>query len=796
MQGRPKRGIDDVLADDSNSYQGTHTSQGNSLSQGAENDGELLGGERQLLQSALKRTRVDPATAHTPMTTPTSSYTRPRLPAQPQDVAGVEMDHEVAGVDLLEDGLVALEPAADESRTYDHQLQTMQNEHQQNMMSILKGSDSDLQAFHAQFALFTAEDWETLATTLLQSNLDMSAHSDQDVLTTLNLFYQLFCYEYTDLGSVVVRMKALYSDVNQLKQQYKRIQTIYGALHIELVKRDMLSEDAIGIQFSHMLTEIAFFMKSTFDGMLTFHMIQHGQDRARRSLLETMNPFSFFQEIDMVKLKKNQQLLHFYYHEAFRHKLRKEGESLYRPKYNAAGQYVYAYEYVYDVADFVFSSLYPLEQNHYWFDCLTDRTNPSSIIKILVNLKSEWLQEHRRNRLLHSFRNGMYRLDNDTFYYWSKKPGKHSIDELQLENMVAVKYHDIDFDEEGMTREMESSEVKNYMSIRIDHVSSILSTQRFNMEERRWILALLGRLLYALGDKDQWQVFLFFLGLAGTGKSTLLRLLSRVFEARDVGYLSNALQKQFALDGIQDKLIWLALDLDSNWQMDQVTFQSMVSGEEVSVVRKFKIPFVKVWDIPGAAAANKLPEWKDNGGSLGRRLFVIEFLKLVNKCDPNLFQKCEAQLDRFLKVINAAYLELCANFSGSGLKDAAPAKFKLSEKKALGQMDLVGNFIRTCCTIDQRDYAEQDEDDPLHSALVQEDPYLTPFRVFQKAFKEFCQKTSVRPPVLNYTLTNPTFMKFRVMHIESPLPDDPFHQSEAYLLGLRMKENVLVSMTD
>ena len=102
-----------------------------------------------------------------------------------------------------------------------------------------------------------------------------------------------------------------------------------------------------------------------------------------------------------------------------------------------------------------------------------------------------------------------------------------------------------------------------------------------------WICAFLGRMLHRLGEKDNMGVFPYFLGLAGTGKSTLLRLLSSLLEARDVGYLNNTLQKQFALEGIYDKLLYMALDIDENFQLDQATFQSMVVGEEVAVIRKF-----------------------------------------------------------------------------------------------------------------------------------------------------------------------------------------------------------------
>src|SRR5207248_2065598 len=104
------------------------------------------------------------------------------------------------------------------------------------------------------------------------------------------------------------------------------------------------------------------------------------------------------------------------------------------------------------------------------------------------------------------------------------------------------------------------------------------------------------------------------------------RLVASLLEARDIGYLNNSGQKTFSLDGLQDKLLYLALDIDENFTLDQVTWQSMVSGEEVSVTRKFKQPLTVIWKSHGGFAGNKLPGWTDNAGSLSRRLVVIEFL--------------------------------------------------------------------------------------------------------------------------------------------------------------------------
>jgi len=700
------------------------------------------------------------------------------------------LDDEILPID--EEEMQDSEDEEEMEQKYEEEIHEINRDHQQNVMNLINGSEDDISEFNNQFAEFKPEDWDAMAQTILNSNMDWSQQSDRDVLVMFNLFYQLFCYEFNSLEDVCMRIRCIYPDSNSLKNQYKKIQSVFGALHIEMFRRDMLDEDKIGAQFNTMLTQITCNMKLTFEQMVGFHMIKVSKDKNQRMMLEEMTPFSFFQELDRTKLKRHQQLLHYYYNEAFKNNLRRDGDSLYRPRYNPDGEFVYAYEYVYDVADFVFTCIYPIEQNRYWFDCLTEKGSTASIcINMLGKVKSEWLPILKRNRNIHSFRNGLFVVTTNTFYYFNKRPGKRWVGELANDNLIAIKYHDQIFDEEGMTKETSEAEVKSYMSIKMEPVHQILSTQNFTMDERRWILGLLGRLLHKIGTHDNWGIFPYFLGLAGTGKSTLLRFFAHLFEPNDVGYLSNALQRQFALEGIYDKFVYFCLDIDEHFQLDQATFQSMVVAEEVAISRKFKKPLTMVFDIPGAAAGNKLPPWEDNGGSLARRLVVIEFLKMVTKCDPNLFADCLAGKDRFLKIITSAYEELYTKYSAKGIKEVIPKKFRQSEKKALMELNALSSFIVQNCQIDEH----RDEDVDQGGKVVDREVYITQFSKFNKGFKEYCKRNSIRPKPLVYNYYNPVFAKFRLNAMD-PSEDDPHGQREKYILGIRLKESALAPEND
>lgn len=307
----------------------------------------------------------------------------------------------------------------------------------------------------------------------------------------------------------------------------------------------------------------------------------------------------------------------------------------------------------------------------------------------------------------------------------------------------------------------------------------MLNTQEFSFDECQVIFALLGRMLHPLGKHDNWSVFPYFLGLAGTGKSSLLRLLASLLEVRDVGYLNNVLQKTFSIEGIADKLIYLALDIDENFGLDQATFQSMVCGEEVSVLRKFKKPMTILWKSHGGFAGNKLPPWTDNGGSLSRRLIVIEFLKPISKADPKLFEACMANRDRFLKVINSAYMEFVERFSSKSIKDCIPDKFRDSEKKALLELNVLASFIKECCDVDP---------DPARTNGV----YIANWKDFGKAFKAFCKRNSLNAKPLNYNFYSGVFCKINIIvRTSENARTDQFGQLGMYVLGLKLKDSAL-----
>ena len=89
--------------------------------------------------------------------------------------------------------------------------------------------------------------------------------------------------------------------------------------------------------------------------------------------------------------------------------------------------------------------------------------------------------------------------------------------------------------------------------------------QEFSPEVCRWLYVFIGRLFFNLGELDNWQVALFLEGVAGSGKSTITKLVKKFYETCDVGVLSNNIEKTFGLSSLKDKLLFLAPEIKNDF---------------------------------------------------------------------------------------------------------------------------------------------------------------------------------------------------------------------------------------
>jgi phage/plasmid-associated DNA primase len=215
-------------------------------------------------------------------------------------------------------------------------------------------------------------------------------------------------------------------------------------------------------------------------------------------------------------------------------------------------------------------------------------------------------------------------------------------------------------------------------------------------EVSRWMYALIGRLIYEVNELDGWQVLPFLKGAASSGKSTILtRVCRNLYEASEVGTLSNNIERKFGLSALADKLLFIGPEIKSDIALEQAEFQSIVSGETVQVAAKFKTATTVVWRVPGALAGNEVPGWVDNSGSINRRIVIFDFPRRVHDGDMELGRKIELEMPSTLVKCNRAYLEAVARYAKDNIWKHLPAAFHASKDDFSESINSIVHFLRS-----------------------------------------------------------------------------------------------------
>lgn len=371
-----------------------------------------------------------------------------------------------------------------------------------------------------------------------------------------------------------------------------------------------------------------------------------------------------------------QKLLLFLFDQAVEKNYRKHGEQVYEPVL-IGGHHTHAWKRVFSVETWVHDACRK-ELNLEQWKWMTQGRNAKQAIDHLTDCQDHSFPVLNKNRSCFAFLNGVYFAADDSW---------HPLGQSQLStSVVAAKFFET-FLEQGLAD-------KDHTDIPTPLLDSILDYQGFPEDVKHWVYISLGRLLYDVGEKDNWQVIPYFKGQAGSGKSTLiLHIAKRFYEDLDVGVLSNNIERKFGLSAFVDKLLFIAPEIKSDLKLEQAEFQQIVSGEDVTINTKNVTAYAKKWTAPGVMAGNEIPGWMDNAASLQRRFLLFDFPKTVDKADSRLGQKLEAEIPRILIKCNKAYLDAVRRWGDGNIWQVLPQYFKEQRHELAQITNAVEGFI-------------------------------------------------------------------------------------------------------
>jgi hypothetical protein len=361
------------------------------------------------------------------------------------------------------------------------------------------------------------------------------------------------------------------------------------------------------------------------------------------------------------------------------------------------------------------------------------------VVRYLKDAREDEFPTLKPDRRVFAFRNGIFvaGVDESTrTEYLRDHPDEHDFQILTIENcfytwdtapadLIACNFIDMDFDISVF------SVSEDCFKVETPHFDSILTYQGFddpeygeNLEVMRWIYALgIGKLLYEVRDRENWECLLFLKGIAGSGKSTISQIISALYPKSKVGAISNNIEKIFGLGALFEKWVWIAKEVKNNFGVDQGDFQSMITGEEVSIAIKHGTAKSIAWTVPGLVCGNETANWVDAAGSIGRRLVVADFGRAVKSSDvdPDLWRKIKSELPRILYKANAMYLTFAKKYHSTQIWKALPQYFRDQRTSMQSTINPLVAFLTGECA----------------DVVLNEDEYV-PLSEFQKTYNRFC----------------------------------------------------------
>jgi hypothetical protein len=537
-----------------------------------------------------------------------------------------------------------------------------------------KTNEIRMELHHTDVLNMNAEDLGQFVTDL-EDHMCLNTKGDKYV--PLGLMNRLFDFDDGNIKNV---------NLETMSEQRRRFVMLLSDLYHQagqLSIRDQPSQDLTGNEFlmGQRITRLIETVDDTYEMIFrwvrTNERINHptyvpikGDMESQIFRCQTMSTFS---EADTEKDQTSpfQKFLLYLLDQTYKLKMRRYGDYCCKQIATEEGHLTKAWKPVMEIKDFVYFYSQKEEKYDMWKNMTSKGGIVQDTIRHLTNCKDLQFPAIKKNRNVWSFRNGIFIgkfLEKDSyttrFYSYTSDNFKH-LDPT----IVSSKYFDQDFCADNLA-------VPDWYAIPTPHMQSVMDYQDFSENVCRWLYVFCGRLCFPTNEMDSWQVIPFLKGIARSGKSTIItKICKKFYEGQDVRTLSNNIEKKFGLESIHDGFMFISPEIKGDMALEQSEFQSLVSGEDMSIARKNKTAVSLTWNVPGILAGNEVPHWRDNSGSVLRRLMTWNFGRQVSEADPHLDEKLDGEMDAILCKCVRAYLEYSQKYSDQDIWNVVPRYF-------------------------------------------------------------------------------------------------------------------------
>ncbi len=486
-------------------------------------------------------------------------------------------------------------------------------------------------------------------------------------------------------------------DIERISEQNRRKQRVLGELYhrsVALGIFDDETEDINGASFkiSQRVNRLIDMADDAFETIFRYARQYDRINNPTWAPIEKDTAQSLFRctTMELDDISSYQQLLLAFLNETYIHNIRRYKDQCVKQIVTTQGYSTRAWKPVMTIGEFVHSVAQKETRFEVWKNLTAKASNARDAIKHLSECKDMQFPEIKKDRHVWSFNNGLYigKEWNPKEGSWISRFYKYDSEEYGYldPTIVSSKYFDKNFED--------YTHIENWRDIPTPHFDSIMTYQKFEEEVCNWMFVMGGKMCFDVGEIDGWQIIPFLKGIARSGKSTIItKVFKKFYDSDDVRTLSNNIERKFGLSSICDGFMFIAPEVKGDLCLEQAEFQSLVSGEDVSVARKYEKAKSMEWKTPGILGGNEVPNWKDNSGSVLRRILPWNFSKQVMNADPHLDDKLDAEIPIILQKCIRAYLDYAQKYSDQDIWNVVPVYFKNIQTQVAMVTNSLQNFL-------------------------------------------------------------------------------------------------------
>ena len=245
---------------------------------------------------------------------------------------------------------------------------------------------------------------------------------------------------------------------------------------------------------------------------------------------------------------------------------------------------------------------------------------------------------------------------------------------------------------------------RTWRDMETPELDQIYHCQEFTDHDRFFLYALKGRLFFEVGERDKHQMTVAWIGIGGSGKSTVIKALQTFWPKHLTGVLSSNMQANFGMasvlvDDYDDHLYAVAFctEVSSELNLPQEEWQDSTEKTLLSLNRKFKTPIRITSKAQMAWAGNSQPKnYKNAQGQMSRRLAGCFLNKPVKPRDGDIGDKIKANagmLQRRMIVAYDMFVSATGSIDPMSTPDKLPPAFADFYYKVRRESDPVEAFL-------------------------------------------------------------------------------------------------------